>query len=42
LRLHHALLFPAFGSDGHRLVDRVDLWHPAVENFLRRLNLSSR
>jgi dienelactone hydrolase len=33
-------LFPAFGSDGHRLVDRVDLWHSAADDFLRRLNLS--
>lgn len=35
-------LFPAFGSDGHRLVDRPDLWQPAAEDFLRRLNLSPR
>lgn len=28
-------LFPAFGSDGHRLVDRVALWHAAAEDFLR-------
>lgn len=35
-------LFPAFGADGHRLVDRVDLWKVAVDDFLRRLNLSSR
>jgi dienelactone hydrolase len=35
-------LFPAFGADGHRLVDRVDLWKVAVDDFLRQLNLSSR
>lgn len=35
-------LFPAFGGDGHRLVDRVELWKAAADNFLRRLNLSSR
>jgi len=35
-------LFPAFGADGHRLVDRVELWKVAVGDFLRRLNLSSR
>ena len=33
-------LFPAFDGDGHRLVDRVDLWRSAVDDFLRRLNLS--
>jgi hypothetical protein len=33
-------LFPTFGSDGHRLVDRVDLWRSAAEDCLRRLNLS--
>lgn len=51
-RYHHAFvqaggaatffLFPAFGSDGHRLVDRVDLWQSAAEDFLRRLGLSPR
>jgi dienelactone hydrolase len=35
-------LFPAFGADGHRLVDRVEIWKVAVDDFLRRLNLSSR
>jgi dienelactone hydrolase len=35
-------LFPAFGADGHRLVDRVDLWKVAVDDFLRQLNLSPR
>jgi hypothetical protein len=33
-------LFPAFGADGHRLVDRVELWKLAADDFLRRLNLS--
>jgi dienelactone hydrolase len=35
-------LFPAFGADGHRLVDRVELWKVAADDFLRRLKLSSR
>jgi dienelactone hydrolase len=35
-------LFPAFGADGHRLVDRVEIWRASVDEFLRRLNLSSR
>lgn len=35
-------LFPAFGADGHRLVDRVELWKPAADEFLRGLNLVSR
>jgi dienelactone hydrolase len=35
-------LFPAFGGDGHRLVDRIDLWQAAAADFLRRLNLGSR
>lgn len=35
-------LLPAFGADGHRLVDRVELWKAAADDFLRRLNLSSR
>src|SRR5262249_59408168 len=35
-------LFPAFGGDGHRLVDRVDIWAGAVDEFLRQLNLVSR
>jgi len=34
-------LFPAFGGDGHRLVDRVEIWRAAVDDFLRRLKLSS-
>jgi dienelactone hydrolase len=35
-------LFPAFGVDGHRLVDRVELWKTAADEFLRQLNLVSR
>jgi dienelactone hydrolase len=35
-------LFPAFGGDGHRLVDRTELWEGAADDFLRRLNLVSR
>jgi dienelactone hydrolase len=35
-------LFPAFGADGHRLVDRVEIWKPAADDFLRQLNLSLR
>lgn len=35
-------LFPAFGADGHRLVDRVELWKAAADDFLQRLNLGSR
>jgi dienelactone hydrolase len=35
-------LFPAFDGDGHRLVDRPETWTPAVDEFLRRLNLPSR
>jgi dienelactone hydrolase len=35
-------LFPAFGHDGHRLVDRPDIWAPAVDAFLRALNLVAR
>ena len=35
-------LFPAFGADGHRLVDRVEIWKVTADEFLRRLNLSSR
>ena len=35
-------VFPAFGADGHRLVDRVEIWNVAADDFLRRLNLSSR
>jgi dienelactone hydrolase len=30
-------LFPAFGGDGHRLVDRVELWKAAADEFLRRV-----
>jgi len=33
---------PATCSDGHRLVDRVDLWGPAVDEFLRGLGLALR
>ena len=32
-------LFPAFDGDGHRLVDRPELWTPAAADFLERLNL---
>jgi dienelactone hydrolase len=35
-------LFPDFGRDGHRLVDHVDLWGAAVDQFLRGLQLSTR
>ena len=35
-------LFPAFGGDGHRLVDRIEIWKAAADDFLRRLNLVSR
>jgi len=35
-------LFPAFGADGHRLVDRIEIWTVAAEEFLRRLGPSSR
>jgi dienelactone hydrolase len=35
-------LFPTFGSDGHRLVDRIEIWKAAADDFLRRLNLASR
>ncbi len=35
-------LFPAFGANGHRLVDRVEIWKAAADDFLRRLNLVSR
>lgn len=35
-------LFPAFGTDGHRLVDRPEIWGAAADDFLRRLNLSSQ
>jgi dienelactone hydrolase len=35
-------VFPAFGADGHRLVDRVEIWKVTADEFLRRLNLSSR
>jgi dienelactone hydrolase len=35
-------LFPAFGADGHRVVDRVEIWKASVDEFLRSLNLSSR
>ena len=34
--------FPAFGRDGHRLVDRIETWKAAADDFLRRLNLVSR
>jgi dienelactone hydrolase len=30
-------LFPAFDGDGHRLVDRVEMWKSAADDFLRRL-----
>jgi dienelactone hydrolase len=35
-------LFPAFGADGHRLVDRIELWRDAADDFLRRVTLSPR
>jgi len=35
-------LFPAFDGDGHRLVDRIEIWKAAADDFLRRLNLVSR
>ena len=35
-------LFPSFGGEGHRLVDRVEIWRAAADEFLRRLNLVSR
>jgi len=35
-------LFPAFGADGHRLVDHVAIWKATVDEFLRGLNLPSR
>ena len=35
-------LFPAIGGDGHRLVDRIEIWKAAADDFLRRLNLVSR
>ena len=35
-------LVPAFGADGHRLVDRVEIWKAAADDFLRQLNLSSK
>ena len=39
---HAALhLFPAFDGDGHRLVDRVEIWTAAAAEFLRRLGLAS-
>lgn len=35
-------LFPAFGANGHRLVDHVQIWRTAADEFLRRLNLVAR
>ena len=35
-------LFPAFGADGHRLVDHPRIWESTVDDFLRALNLSAR
>ena len=35
-------VFPAFGGEGHRLVDRVEIWTQAADEFLRRLSLTSR
>jgi hypothetical protein len=35
-------LFPAFGEDGHRLVDRLEIWTAVVDEFLRELNFKSR
>jgi len=34
-------VFPAFGGEGHRLVDRVEIWQSAANEFLRRLKLAS-
>jgi dienelactone hydrolase len=34
-------VFPAFGGEGHRLVDRVEIWQSAAAEFLHRLNLPS-
>ena len=28
-------VFPAFGGDGHRLVDRVEIWSAPAAEFLR-------
>jgi dienelactone hydrolase len=33
-------LFPPFGADGHRLVDRPELWKGVVDDFLRSLGLT--
>jgi hypothetical protein len=35
-------LFADVPGEGHRLVDRADIWQPAAEEFLKGLNLSSR
>jgi dienelactone hydrolase len=35
-------LFPPFGGEGHRLVDRVEIWKAAADDSLRRLNLVPR
>jgi dienelactone hydrolase len=35
-------LFPAFGADGHRLVDRVEIWQAAADEFVRGSLLSPR
>ena len=34
-------VFPAFGGDGHRLVDRVEIWSAPAAEFLRRLDFAS-
>jgi dienelactone hydrolase len=34
-------VFPAFGGDGHRLVDRVEIWSAAAAEFLRRLSFAA-
>lgn len=34
-------LVPAFGSDGHYLVNQVSLWQRSVDEFLERLGLAS-
>ena len=35
-------LFPAFGSDGHRLVDRREIWASAVDDYVKQLDLARR
>jgi dienelactone hydrolase len=35
-------LFPAFAGDGHRLIDRPELWSSALDEFLRASSLSPK